>query len=143
MTGIINDAIAVDMGNEVLIRSVDRHGMDVSFSLKKQEYEMAKNILINGIGVDKLSNTITPHDIVGYLYESNPESQNVMVDVEVQRGIRQKAKDVGKMVAYGGAFATIIMAMVIFYLAVVKDPSAAVDVVNSATGAASSGVTVV
>lgn len=134
MSGLINNAIAVDMGKEVLIRSMDRNGDDVSFTLKKDEYELARHILVNGINADKLSNVITPHDIVGYLYESNPESQNVMVDVEVQRGLRQQKKDIGKTIAYAGGFATIIMAMVIFYLAIVKDPAAAGEVASNAAG---------
>jgi len=134
MSGLINESVAVDMGKEVLIRSMDRNGDDVSFTLKKEEYELARSVLINGVGIEKLSNVISPHDIVGYLYESNPESQNVMVDVEVQRGLRQSKKDVGRLVAYAGGFATIIMAMVIFYLAVVKDPGAAAEVASNAAG---------
>ena len=135
---LILDALAVDKGKEVQIYAQDRNGSDVSFTLSKKDYTTAKTILTNGIRVDELHNVITPHDIVGYLYESNPEAQNVMIDVEVQRGIRNKTKDTSRMVAYGGAFATIIMAMCIFYLVVVKDPAGAADVASNAA----SGLTV-
>ena len=137
MTGLITDALAVDNGKEVLIKAIDRNGYDVSFTLPKDDYLVAKSILTNGIDVKHLSNVITPHDIVGYLYESNPESQNVMVDVEVQRGIRNRMKDAGRAVAYAGGAAAVIMALVIFYLAVVKDPSAAADVASSAANGVS------
>lgn len=135
---LILDALAVDKGKEVQIYAQDRNGSDVSFTLSKKDYTTAKTILTNGIKVDELHNVITPHDIVGYLYESNPEAQNVMIDVEVQRGIRNKMKDTSRMVAYGGAFATIIMAMCIFYLVVVKDPAQAAEVASNAA----SGITV-
>ena len=129
---LILDALAVDKGKEVQIYAQDRNGSDVSFILSKKDYTTAKTILTNGVRVDELHNVITPHDIVGYLYESNPEAQNVMIDVEVQRGIRNKMKDTSRMVAYGGTISMIIMAMIVFYLAVVKDPAGAADVANNA-----------
>lgn len=132
MTGVIASALAIDYDKEVHILAYDRNGYDVSFRLKKEDYTTVRTILKNGVPVTELRNVITPCDIVNYLYEANPEAQNVMVDVEVQRGKRGIDANLKTAAIAVGGFATIIMAMVIFYLAVVKDPSGAANMANTA-----------
>ncbi|MDK2948513.1 MAG: hypothetical protein PWQ63_1673, partial [Methanolobus sp.] len=131
MTGLIVDSYAVDYGKTVKVFATDRNGDDVSFTLTKEEYNAARTILTEGIPVKDLRAVITPSDIVGFLYEANPEAQNVMVETEVNRGLRAlKNKLLNNPIAVGGGIAAVIMAMVIFYLAVVKDPSAAASVAS-------------
>src|SRR6056297_2782474 len=118
---VIRDSFAVDLGKEVKVFVTDRNGYDVSFILTKDEYIAAINILQEGIEVQNIRRVITPSDIVGYLYEANPEAQNVMVEVEVNRGLRAlKNKLLNNPMVAAGGFATIIIALVIFYLAVIK-----------------------
>lgn len=134
---LIAKCIAVDCGKTVEFKAKDRSGYNVDFTLTKDEYLAARSVLTNGVLVTDLRNVITPQDIVNYLYEANPESQNVMVDVEVDRGIRNKLKSYNQSIIAIGGFATIIMAMVIFYLAVVKDPTAVSNVVDTVASGAS------
>lgn len=130
--GVISSSVAVDYGKEVMVIAYDRSGYDVSFRLKKEEYNTVRSILQNGIPVTEIRNVITPNAIINYLYEANPEAQNVMVDIEVERGLRGTNANLKTAAIAIGGFATIIMAMVIFYLAVVQNPDAAASMASTA-----------
>lgn len=118
MTDLITYSLAVDLGKDVRIIARDNVGDDVSFTITKDEYRVVKKALTVGVDVSKLRNVITPSDIIGFLYETNPEAMNVMVDVEVQRGLRQKLNGYTPAIVGAGIFATIILAMAIAYLMV-------------------------
>lgn len=77
-------SLAVDQGKTVLIISDD-----VTYTVTKEEYTKVKDIFTYGIDEDEVSCIIRPHDIIGYLEETNPEAQHNALESAVMIAKRQ------------------------------------------------------
>jgi hypothetical protein len=128
------DNIAVDLGNTVFIRS-DK----VQYTLTKEEYNYANQILQKGIPLDKTSLIINPHDIVSYLNESNPEAENVVTEVSIMRALKGAGKENFKIIAWGFAFFIMIIGFILAYVVITQDAGSSLGAV---AGNAASGVTI-
>ena len=125
---------AVDFGDSVLIKS-----NKVSYTLSKDEYNYVKTILDNGIKLDNTSMVITPHDIAGFLNESNPEAENVVTEVSIMRALKGAGKENFKIIAWAFAFFMVIMGFVIAYVVITNDAGSSL---SAAANTAASGVSI-
>lgn len=132
----MSNAIAIDHGDTVILRD-----SEISYTLTKKEYTTAKDIVTNGIEADKLSRVITPHDIVGYLNESNPEAQSVRTEVAVQRALKNKVKDNAHIIAIGGTVFICALAVIMIYLVIGRDTGGAAAAAQTAAQTAAVSVT--
>jgi hypothetical protein len=120
--------IAVIDGDKVFLLS-----KDVEYTLTYEEFEYAKAVLEHGIDKQYLNNIIRPCDIIGYLFETNPEAENVVVEEEVSIAKRSMDKDSIRIMTFAFAALLVIIGGAIAYMMISDGGSSAPAAVSTAT----------
>lgn len=124
-----NDAIAVIDDDKVYIMADN-----IEYVLTKSEYDYALAVLTHGIDIQYLSNVIRPCDIIGYLNETNPEAENVVVEEECSIAKRQGDRENMKFISIGFAALLVLIGAGFLYMMISDGGSSASTTASAAAG---------